>query len=226
MSLFAQNLPELDSLVSPQTLRAIWDVLLKLGVPEGRLPTAEQVALTVLVFFATSAFIYVVFGRRQRKKQRVLRTQLQEALEVIERLEEELEEQEVEELERRHKENKQIRVWMDGAFDMFHYGREFVCAWMFDGEEMGVRQRRTRKAPRESLGWPSMDWVFYAPEIRMEWCTVLSYAVDVVNFSMEMRTRWLPLTYFGILTVFKHIGPHPSTCWYILFSNGDLSAGI
>jgi len=98
------------------------ELLTKLGVPPDQQPTPERLVMSLLVILASSITIFLFFGRRQRKKARALREQLEEALEAIESLEEQLELQELEEEEKRRKENKEIRVWMDGAFDMFHYG--------------------------------------------------------------------------------------------------------
>lgn len=92
-------------------------------MPANQQPSPESLALTLIVVLFTTTLGFLFFGRRQRKKQRALKTQLAEALEAIESLEEQLELQELEEAEKRRAENQQIRVWMDGAFDMFHYGR-------------------------------------------------------------------------------------------------------
>jgi ethanolamine-phosphate cytidylyltransferase len=101
------------------------ELLTRFGIPQESQPSAEKLAFSLFITLCTSFVLFLIFGRRQRKKQRVLREKLEEALEAIEKLEEELEEQELEEAEKLKQQNRQIRVWMDGAFDMFHYGREF-----------------------------------------------------------------------------------------------------
>lgn len=103
------------------------DILSRLGIPKETQPPVEQLAAGLMISLLTSVLIFFIFGRRQRKKHRKLREQLEEALSVIDRLEIELEEQEQEEAENLKKQNKEIRVWMDGAFDMFHYGRKSMC---------------------------------------------------------------------------------------------------
>ena len=84
----------------------------RLGVPPEQHPSPERLAMSLFVMLVTSSLLFVLLGRRQRKKHRALREQLEEALEAIESLEEQLEIQELEEAEKRKKENKEIRVWI------------------------------------------------------------------------------------------------------------------
>jgi ethanolamine-phosphate cytidylyltransferase len=103
-------------------LNAFISYLARLGIPRDQLPSSEQSIVGLVMVLITSLVLFLIFGRRQRSKQRHLKERLEEALEAIDRLEEELLVQEHEESEQLKQQNKQIRVWMDGAFDMFHYG--------------------------------------------------------------------------------------------------------
>ncbi|KAH9257286.1 hypothetical protein BASA81_004443 [Batrachochytrium salamandrivorans] len=100
-------------------LDSVFDLL---GVPLSRRPEPEELALALIAVLVTLVVMFFLSRTRQRKRLQALRAELALALESIDRLEEELEIQEIEEEARLRTENKQIRVWMDGAFDMFHYG--------------------------------------------------------------------------------------------------------
>lgn len=90
-----------------------------LGVPVP--PTdAEQVAVWIAATVSTLASYYVFFGKRHKRRRQHLYAELREAQLQVARLEEKLLEAEGE--EDSDKGGREVRIWMDGAFDMMHYG--------------------------------------------------------------------------------------------------------
>jgi len=86
-----------------------------LGLGEGELmATVSVAALTLLLY-------YVAFGKRHSRRRQDLQSRLAEAegkVEELQRLLEELDENENDDLA----EKEPVRVWVDGAFDLTHYG--------------------------------------------------------------------------------------------------------
>lgn len=90
-----------------------------MGVPVP--PTdAEQVGVWIAATLSTLASYYVFFGKRHRRRRKHLYFELREAQLQVTRLEEKLLEAEGE--EDKGKGGREVRIWMDGAFDMMHYG--------------------------------------------------------------------------------------------------------
>lgn len=90
-----------------------------LGVPVP--PTdAEQVAVWIAATVCTLASYYIFFGKRHRRRRKHLYAELREAQLQVARLEEKL--LEVEGEEDSGNDGREVRIWMDGAFDMMHYG--------------------------------------------------------------------------------------------------------
>ena len=101
----------------------IQKVFTVLNIPKDIQPEENQLALSLIVTLTTLSFSYMFVGRRRQKRAEALRLELQDALARVEELETKLDEVELEELKgEKDTEKKEIRVWMDGAFDMFHYG--------------------------------------------------------------------------------------------------------
>lgn len=128
---FIPSLHIMDAIVS-----LVHTVLKKLGWPANDLPDGEMIALSFFSAVGTLFFYYIAFGRRHVKRRAQLSQELQTAIDHVLQLQEKLDILEAEEQRQRQlaekankllnklneNENKQIRVFMDGAFDMMHYG--------------------------------------------------------------------------------------------------------
>eukprot|EP00298_Acanthocystis_sp_HF-20_P014606 c20839_g1_i1.p2 GENE.c20839_g1_i1~~c20839_g1_i1.p2 ORF type:complete len:464 (-),score=227.77 c20839_g1_i1:2271-3629(-) len=80
--------------------------------------------LSSVVFVATLGGYYILFGERHRRSRRRLEKELSEAIERVEELQLKLDEkrEEEENEENKNSDKKEVRVFMDGVFDIFHYG--------------------------------------------------------------------------------------------------------
>jgi ethanolamine-phosphate cytidylyltransferase len=98
--------------------------LLHLVLAAGRVPppypNAEQVVLWVSATALTLVSYYFLFGMRHRGRRMWLQKELRSAQERVSELEEKLVEADV--LGQGDLKGKEVRIWMDGAFDMMHYG--------------------------------------------------------------------------------------------------------
>ncbi|GAB9465173.1 hypothetical protein Gpo141_00002589 [Globisporangium polare] len=90
----------------------------KLGVPKPY-PDAERLAIAMATGIFTLLAYFVLFGKRHRRRRKILQEDLDRAYEKVQELQEKLSEMEEEES---GQPKEQIRIWMDGAFDMMHYG--------------------------------------------------------------------------------------------------------
>lgn len=81
---------------------------------------AEQVGIAIAATVSTLTSYYVFFGKRHRRRRKHLHAKLREAQLQVARLEEKLLEAEGEEDD--GSDGQEVRIWMDGAFDMMHYG--------------------------------------------------------------------------------------------------------
>ncbi|CAB1114055.1 unnamed protein product [Ectocarpus sp. CCAP 1310/34] len=81
---------------------------------------AEQLATWIAATMSTLASYYILFGQRHKRRREHLYTELRRAQLQVARLEEKLLEAEGE--EDSDKGGREVRIWMDGAFDMMHYG--------------------------------------------------------------------------------------------------------
>ncbi|KAG9408216.1 hypothetical protein AC1031_021460 [Aphanomyces cochlioides] len=95
--------------------------LQSIGVPPPY-PDAERLAISVVTVIGTLIFYYVFFGNRHRYRRYNLQRKLEEAAKKVQELEEKLADMELMEEDEDRKPKKQVRIWMDGAFDMMHYG--------------------------------------------------------------------------------------------------------
>eukprot|EP00518_Triparma_eleuthera_P000317 CAMPEP_0182462744 /NCGR_PEP_ID=MMETSP1319-20130603/6897_1 /TAXON_ID=172717 /ORGANISM="Bolidomonas pacifica, Strain RCC208" /LENGTH=447 /DNA_ID=CAMNT_0024662201 /DNA_START=258 /DNA_END=1601 /DNA_ORIENTATION=- len=91
------------------------------GVPASIHPTPDQVVLSINMTLITLILYYHLFGRRHLDRRRKLAADLRLAAERVHELEEKLLTFRLEENEAK-KDGKSVRIFMDGAFDMMHYG--------------------------------------------------------------------------------------------------------
>lgn len=101
-------------------LRMCKDTLEPLGIPLLSF-NAEHASIAIAATLSTLASYYIFFGKRHRRRRKHLHSQLREAQLQVARLEEKLLEAEQEEEDRKTN-GREVRIWMDGAFDMMHYG--------------------------------------------------------------------------------------------------------
>lgn len=78
----------------------------------------EKLALSVLVATGTLVAYYFWIGRSNLNRRRKLELQLEQAHNIVKDLEEQLLSVDQDETTN----SKEIRIWMDGAFDMMHFG--------------------------------------------------------------------------------------------------------
>ncbi|TDH69600.1 hypothetical protein CCR75_002570 [Bremia lactucae] len=97
----------------------VHQALARIGFPEPY-PDAERLAIALLTGIFTLLAYFVLFGKRHRRRRKVLQNELDKAYRKVQELQDNMALMEVEEREAPPKE--QIRIWMDGAFDMMHYG--------------------------------------------------------------------------------------------------------
>eukprot|EP01084_Bolivina_argentea_P286263 491046_1 len=104
-------------------MASIHKIFAVLGLPQPY-PTAEQLVSWIWAVLGTLVSYYVVFGRRHKNRRLRMIKELRGVREHAMKLEEELESLTDDEGARKRKGEKytEIRVWMDGAFDMMHYG--------------------------------------------------------------------------------------------------------
>ena len=101
---------------------ALHSAMTSFGIPESIHPTADQLALCLTATVMTLTNYYFFMGKRHVIRRRLLDKDLQKAAEKVAELEEQI-------LLLANEENasgfipgKEIRIFMDGAFDMMHYG--------------------------------------------------------------------------------------------------------
>jgi len=103
------------------------------GVPEKSLLTTEEMVLTMFAMFMTLLGYYIFFGKEHVRKRKRLTEDLKVAQMKVHFLEEKLtlyaaessnnkKGQEVSDDNVGEDKNKEVRIFMDGAFDMMHYG--------------------------------------------------------------------------------------------------------
>lgn len=81
---------------------------------------AEQVAICIAATVSTLVAYYIFFGKRHRRRRNRLYAELREAQLQVACLEEKL--LEAERDDDSCENGRAVRIWMDGAFDMMHYG--------------------------------------------------------------------------------------------------------
>jgi ethanolamine-phosphate cytidylyltransferase len=93
-------------------------ILLAIGAPEHFGPNPLDTCRAVIAIGWTLLLYYVFFGSRHRKRRKKLAKELQVAKEQLNYLQEKLRQPSLEPDE----EAKEIRIFMDGAFDLTHFG--------------------------------------------------------------------------------------------------------
>ncbi|TMW60078.1 hypothetical protein Poli38472_000120 [Pythium oligandrum] len=109
----------LHSEKADEIMAQIHEVFRRVGFPKPY-PDAERLAIAVATGLFTLIAYFVLFGKRHRRRRKALQEDLNKAYEKVQELQEKL--AEMEEEEDGGKPKNQIRIWMDGAFDMMHYG--------------------------------------------------------------------------------------------------------
>jgi len=92
------------------------------GVPNKSLLTTDEFVLAGLTIIVTLVSYYFLMGKNHVKKRKMLANDLKVAHEKVTYLEEKLMLAHAEDLSRNDGSNRKIRIFMDGAFDMMHYG--------------------------------------------------------------------------------------------------------
>ncbi|CAM9098554.1 unnamed protein product, partial [Chrysoparadoxa australica] len=103
-------------------------ILDQLGVPASFTPTAEQIALSMSATITTLVGYYIFFGKRHQRRRKRLQNELKsaqdrllEAQNRVHMLEDKLIDEEIMGVGDTTN-GRPTRIWMDGAFDMMHYG--------------------------------------------------------------------------------------------------------
>jgi len=84
-------------------------------------PGANEVTLIIFVVMWSFIFYWLLFGKTHHDQRRELRSRLLDAKCEVERLTRQLEDETKSE-EKKKKKNKPVRIFMEGAFDLMHYG--------------------------------------------------------------------------------------------------------
>jgi len=92
------------------------------GVAHRSLITPEEMSTSIIATLSTLLVYYICFGKRNRRNRKKLTVDLRAAQAEVQRLEELLVKAQTEEIERGLEPGKEVRIFMDGAFDMMHYG--------------------------------------------------------------------------------------------------------
>jgi ethanolamine-phosphate cytidylyltransferase len=104
-------------------VKALRTTLFTVGVPQELLPTVDQVVLVSSVVIATLGSYWYWLGREHLNLRVKLHTDLSKAQQAVRKLEDKLVAIEaLDEVLDKHPEGKEVRIFMDGAFDMMHYG--------------------------------------------------------------------------------------------------------
>ncbi len=118
----AKTLEVLESEFMTDVTQRLAALLESLGVPPPY-PEADQIALCVTAVLSTLLLYFLLFGKRHRRRRKMLAKDLREARRRVQELEEKLLEMEVKEEGASPSRNQRpVRIWMDGCFDMMHYG--------------------------------------------------------------------------------------------------------
>jgi len=92
-----------------------------LGVPDEHLPTALTVFRVLLVILLTLTVYYICWGKRHMRNRKALTRELTQAQQRVRDLQAKMDELDQQEIYS-SRNQKEIRIFMDGAFDLLHYG--------------------------------------------------------------------------------------------------------
>ena len=96
------------------------EMLLTLGVPKPH-PSADQILLMTLASLAAALFYFVIVGRSHRNERISLVSSVEDLRRSLAEAEAKLARFDVSGASTKAS-GKKVRIWMDGAFDMMHYG--------------------------------------------------------------------------------------------------------
>lgn len=101
--------------------------LLNAGAPESKLPKADDICLSVVATVLTLLFYFFAFGKRHVRRRKRLAEELRLAQLQVHYLEEKLMLAQAEDMSATAfssslGKKREVRIFMDGAFDMMHYG--------------------------------------------------------------------------------------------------------
>ena len=86
-------------------------------------PGANEVALVLVVFVWSGIFYWLLFGKTHLDHRLELQDRLDQARQEVEDLQKELEEENIATISIHKKTStKPVRIFMEGAFDLMHYG--------------------------------------------------------------------------------------------------------
>lgn len=104
-------------------VKVLRKTLFAVGVPQELLPTVDQVVLCSSVVIATLGSYWYWLGREHLNLRVKLHSDLSKAQQAVRKLEDKLVSIEaLDETLDKHPAGKEVRIFMDGAFDMMHYG--------------------------------------------------------------------------------------------------------
>lgn len=115
----------ISSAVSSQAVQqaelALHDILHSAGVPPPY-PTAMNITMVILGSIFTCLAYFVSMGRRHWEHRKDIETELLDARQKVQVLEDRLQKATAHEIKKSLKGKKNVKIFMDGAFDLMHYG--------------------------------------------------------------------------------------------------------
>jgi ethanolamine-phosphate cytidylyltransferase len=109
-----------ESHVMTNMVAQLHAALESVGVPQHNLPSAISVTRSLVATGVTLLVYYLFWGKRHVKRRRLLAQELQIAEAKLKYLQEKLMDSDI--YPSRNSDAKEIRIFMDGAFDLLHYG--------------------------------------------------------------------------------------------------------
>lgn len=104
-----------------ETMLEFHSILFNAGIPPPYMD-AERLVISIIAGVVTLVLYFVFFGKRHRARRAKLLNDLQQAKKQVNKLQEALENLEEDIDNDKEDDEKEVRIWMDGAFDMMHYG--------------------------------------------------------------------------------------------------------
>ena len=101
-------------------------VLGRAGVPDRSLLTEDELVLSLVAMIGTLVTYFLLFGKRHVRTRNMLAEELVAAQQQVQNLEEALLKAKAQDIQSaaaaKGRNKKEVRIFMDGAFDMMHYG--------------------------------------------------------------------------------------------------------